>query len=289
MSKTTSEILDSRRPANPEAEQWVVGSIILKPSVLDDLGCLRPGDFYDDTLGALYQWIHDRHRRGEPIDIGLLGQHFKSDDWAARIAEIVHAVPHAGNAVHYGRIVAQAAKFRQLQEIGLVLAQDAHRAEGEPEAVLERIETALAAVRLAEGDGEPVTLAAAAGQAIARIDEIQRHGKGAGVPTGLLTFDADQGGLFPGELTVLAARPGNGKTSLALQIADYNASQGRLVYFASLEMSAAELSIRLACGESGVSNRLVRIGKFGDGDSKRLGDALAVKERSRSKSMIVQR
>jgi replicative DNA helicase len=96
----------------------------------------------------------------------------------------------------------------------------------------------------------------------------------AGIPTGISSFDADMGGLFPGELTILAARPGVGKTSFALQVAAHNAESGRLVYFASLEMSAAELSIRLACGESGVSNRLVRIGKFGADDSQRLSEAL---------------
>jgi replicative DNA helicase len=275
MTKATSEILDQRPPADPDAERWVVGSAIIKPSILDDLGFLRPADFYDETLSAVFAWLYDRHRRGEPIDVGLLGKRFDSDDWAARIAEIIHATPHAAHAVHYGRIVARLAKHRRLREIGVNLLQDAHRAEGEPEEVLERVETALAEVRLGgDGDGEPVTLANAAVQASCRIDEIQRRGKSAGVPTGLHSFDSDMGGLFPGELTILAARPGVGKTSLGLQIAAHNAERGRLVYFASLEMSAAELSIRLACGKSGVSNRLVRIGKFGNCDSERLSVAL---------------
>ena len=272
--KPTSEIFDECPPANPEAERWTVGSAILKPSVLDDLNFLQPADFYDETLSAVFAWLDDRHRRDEPIDMGLLGQHFKSDDWAARIAEIIQATPHALHAVHYGRIVARLAKYRRLQDIGVNLIQDAHRAEGEPEEVLDRIETELAGVRFTEGDGEPITLTDAAVQAILRIDEIQRRGKSAGVPTGLFSFDNDQGGLFPGELAILAARPGVGKTSLALQIANHNASQERLVYFASLEMSAAELSIRLACGESGVSNRLVRIGQLNQDDSWRLSESL---------------
>ncbi|MFZ1935617.1 MAG: DnaB-like helicase C-terminal domain-containing protein [Thermoguttaceae bacterium] len=273
--KPTSEILDQRPPADPEAERWVVGSIILKPSVLDDLGFLQSADFYDETLSPVFTWLHDRHRRGEPIDSGLLLKAFPGHDWAARIAEILHAVPTYAHAVHYSRIVARLAKHRRLREIGIDLLQDAHRADGEPEEVLERAETALAEVRLGNaGDGEPITAREAAMQAISRIDMIQQRGKSAGVLTGLSSFDNDQGGLFPGELTILAARPGVGKTSFALQVAHHNAERGRLVYFASLEMSAAELSIRLACGQSGVSNRLVRIGKFGDGDSQRLSDAL---------------
>lgn len=274
ISKPTSEILDQMPPADPEAERWVVGSAILKPSVLDDLGFLRPEDFHDETLRAVFGWMHDCHRKGKPIDKGLLGKHFNSEDWAARIAEVVTSVPTPVHAVHYGKIVARLAKHRRLREIGVDLVQDAHRAESEPEEVLERAETALAGVRLTDGDGEPVTLADATVQAITRIDAIQHRGKSAGVPTGLSSFDNDMGGLFPGELAILAARPGVGKTSFALQIASHNAEQGRLVYFASLEMSAAELALRLACGKSGVSNRLVRIGKMGADESKRLSEAM---------------
>lgn len=271
-----SEILDQMPPADPEAERWVVGSIILKHSSLDDLGFLTPADFYDENLSALFAWLHGRHRRGEPIDQGFLLKRFTGDEWAARITEIVHATPYAAHAVHYAKIVVEKAEFRRLREIGVKLLQDAHRAEGEPAAVLERVETELANIRMGdEGDGEPVPLAAAAVQASIQMDTIQRRGQSSGVPTGLFHYDNDQGGLFPGELTILAARPGIGKTSLALQVAQYNANCGRLVYFASLEMSAVELSIRLACGESGVSNRLVRIGKFGRNDSTRLSEALA--------------
>lgn len=269
-----TEILDQRPPADPEAEQWVVGAIIIKPSVLDDLGFLNPADFYDKDLSQVFVWLHDRHRRGEPIDVGLLGKQFHSDDWAARIAEIVHAVPTCFHAAHYGRIVARLAKWRRLRDVGEDLVQQAQRAEGEPAVLLDVVESKLSEVQLSAGDGDPVRLADAAVEALCRIDTIQRRGKSVGVPTGLPSFDNDMGGLFPGELTILAARPGVGKTSLALQIASHNAERGRLVYFASLEMSAAELSTRLACGESGVSNRSVRIAKFQDGEMQRLSDAL---------------
>jgi replicative DNA helicase len=110
---------------------------------------------------------------------------------------------------------------------------------------------------------------------MARIDAIQRHGHAGGVPTGLIDFDRDHGGLFPGELIILAARPGCGKSSLALQIAKHNGERGRLVYFASLEMSKEELSLRMACGDAGVSNRLVRNGTLEREASHKLAEALA--------------
>lgn len=268
------EILDQAPPHDADAERWVVGSAILRPSVLDDLGFLRPVDFYKDNLRAIYAALIEMRYNDQPIDGGMLLRRFPGSDWAALIAEVIYSVPTHHHAVHYARIVAKTAKWRCLRLVGENLIQQAQLADGEPEALLDAIESKLADVQLTEGDGEPVTLADAAVQAIAHIDEIQRRGQSAGVPTGLPSFDRDQGGLFPGELCIVAARPGCGKTSLALQIANHNAERGRLVYFASLEMSAAELSIRLACGESGVSNKLVRVGRFGDGDVARLSSAL---------------
>ena len=274
MNKPTSKIIDQMPPCDPEAERWVIGSAILRPSALDELGFITPADFHDETLAAIFGALVNMHRRGEPIGVAMLGRHFGTEDWAARIAEIVQAVPHSQDAVFYARTVKRIAKFRELREIGFTLAQDAHQAEGEPEAALERAESELAKIKLNISDGDPIRLADAAAEAIVRIDEIQRRGKSAGLPTGLPSFDQDQGGLFPGELTILAARPGVGKTSLALQIAAHNAGRGRLVYFASLEMSAVELSLRLACGESGVSNRLVRIGQLDRDNMAALSGAL---------------
>ena len=277
MSKPTLEILNEAPPHDAEAERWVVGSIIWKPSVLDEVGVLRPGDFHDENCRELFAALTEMCRAGTPIDGGTLVKRFRADEqWTARIAEILHAVPTPAHALHYAKIVAKNAKLRRLQDIAEVTLQHVHQADVDPDAVIERTESALGKLHLGNaGDGEPVTAREAAMQALARIDAIRERGKSAGLPTGISSFDSDQGGLFPGELTILAARPGVGKTSLALQIAHHNAERGRLVYFASLEMSAVELSIRLACGESGVSNRLVRIGKFSGDDSQRLSDALA--------------
>jgi len=270
---TKSDNANQGPPADREAERWVLGSVLLKPASLDEIGFLQPVDFFHDDLRQLYAAVVEARRKGEPIDEALLRRQFAGDDWAARIAEIAMSVPVAGHVHHYARIVSDLANRRRLREILLMGADAAQQGDGSPADILERVETELAGIRATRDDHEPVALSSAAVDAMVRIDEISQHGKGSGLPTGLASFDEDMGGLFPGELTILAARPGVGKTSLALQIAYHNADRGRLVYFASLEMSAVELSIRQACGEGGVSNRLVRIGRLGGNDTARLSEA----------------
>src|SRR3990172_2991610 len=106
MKPPTSEILDQIPPSDPEAEKWVVGSAILEPRVLDDLGFLQPGDFRSDTYGRLFAWLMEQRRRDQPIDLGLLKRQFDAPDWACRIAEIIDSVPVSYHAAHYARIVA---------------------------------------------------------------------------------------------------------------------------------------------------------------------------------------
>ncbi|HLA84321.1 MAG TPA: DnaB-like helicase C-terminal domain-containing protein [Thermoguttaceae bacterium] len=266
-------IIDRGLPADRSAEVWVVGSVILRPAALDDLGFLSVDHFFGDDLRELYGAMVEARRRGAPIDEALLRRQFFGDDWAARIHEIVTAVPVASHVRRYAEIVRDLALRRRIIEICMTGAEAAQAGDGAPDEVLERVETELSTVRATKHEHEPVAIADAAVEAACRIDEIARRGSGSGLPTGLATFDDDQGGLFPGELTILAARPGNGKTSLALQVAEHNAARGRLVYFASLEMSAVELSTRLACAQSGVSNRLVRIGRLTGNDTAALAQA----------------
>lgn len=261
------------RPLTPshdrEAEMWVIGSVFMRPSILDDVGWLSGDDFYHDDLRQLFEAMIELRRQGKPIDIALLLKRFPGDEWRMKILEISSSVFHAQHAFHYANIVAEKSKRRQLQMIGLTLAQSATVSET-PDEAMETAEAALGGIRASGERGDPIPLAKAAADANDNIDEILRRGGGGGLPTGLVDIDAYHGGLFPGELIILAARPGIGKTSLALQIANHNAVRGRLVYYASLEMSAVELSKRLACGAANVSNRLVRSGRLTQGDVSRL-------------------
>ncbi len=266
--------LDTAPPADVEAEKWVLGSIFLSVDLLDDLGGLRADDFYDPAHAAIFAEMLSQVAKGLPVHDAIVQKHLGDDDAKARVYEIAASVPVAHHVMHYAAIVRQKAALRRLRVVAMNLLSDTRNQKDAPEAILERSEAALSDIRLGTDETEPVAIRAATIEAIAHIDAIQQRGNAAGVLTGLESFDHDQGGLFPGELIILAARPGVGKTSFALQVAHHVAAKSRLVYFASLEMSAVELSTRLACSLSGVSSRLVRTGRLTNQDAHQLNDAM---------------
>ena len=235
---------------------------------------MEPEDFYHEFLRDAYRWAVEQRTLGNAIDIGLMAKQFKTSTAKADIGEVMQSVPHTGHAKHYARKIKKLAGFRETIRLATDALQTAYEAEGNPEDLLDSIEMKLVNMKTSPGENEPVTSAEAAIAAIEHLDNIRSKGEEFGVPTGVRSYDRDQGGMFPGELTILAARPGCGKSSLAMQIAFHNASKGRFVYFSSLEMSATELAVRLACGHAGVSNRLVRTNQLTDEHMSQLSEAL---------------
>jgi len=288
----TTAILDGGLvpPCDLDAEKGVLGSIVLKPDVLDDLKpILAPQAFYLDVHRKLYRHLVAMHDAGEQIDGTLLvarlrqaGDYCESREEspdgrlridAALLGDVVQAVPYARNAVYYAKIVNRMAAYRSIRLAGEDLLRAGQAATDEPAELIDRAEAILAGLRTDQHDGEPVSAANAVVKTLENIDAIAERQSATGYLTGLETFDRNIGGLFPGELFILAARPGMGKTSLACQIAYHFSVQGRGVYFASLEMSAVELTTRILCSRCGVSMRRVRTGQLRPEDNHELNEA----------------
>lgn len=271
--KLNPEILDRLPPSDTEAEKHILGSILLKPSVLDDIGGkLAPDDFYSDQYRTLYGHLRTMHDEDRRIDVSLLRARLQQAGdleaigGVATIAEVAATVPVASNAAHYAALVVRASQHRRLIAAATETLRDAYAAQEDPAEILNRAEAALIGIETGDGSGEPVTAWDATSDAMSRIDLIHKRGESAGVMTGLFEYDRNMGGLFAGEFIVLAARPGIGKSALALQIAHHVASRGKLVYFVSLEMATVELLTRLLCSLGGVSGRRVRTANLTDQD-----------------------
>ena len=272
----TSEILDRLPPQNLDAERAVLGSILLHSRVLDDIApLLTPGDFYAESHRLVYETmltLYTSHRR---VDHLCLEAELKSNGLfekvggRAYVMEIVTAVPVYQNAEYYARLVATESRFRKIIHASTEVLRKAYDHVDSSEDLATEAIKLLDAAGSVIGDGEPIPMATAVLAAMDHIDEVRRRKTGTGLLTGLLDFDEQYGGLFPGELTILAARPGVGKSAICAQIGQHVAERKRMVYFASLEMSSTQLASRTLCSEANVSGMRLRTGKLTDDDYAR--------------------
>lgn len=276
-----SEVLDRTPPQNLEAEKGVLGSILLKPDVLDDIGSrLHPDHFHSEANRRIYRHLVALHDAGTRPDVLILRAKLKESGeleaigGVAYLAEVSQAAPHAANAAHYADLIIRAAKLRSLINGATTTLQAAYDGRTDPDEILNQAESALTAITTG-GTNDPVSMWNAVDQVMKHIDEVQAQRQSAGVMTGLLKFDRIHGGLFPGELIILAARPTVGKSALAMQWAHHSATKGRGVYFASLEMGARELASRIMCSEARVNSKGLRNGNMEDGDRAKLAKVSA--------------
>ncbi|MFM8706742.1 MAG: DnaB-like helicase N-terminal domain-containing protein, partial [Planctomycetia bacterium] len=139
---------DSReRPANVDAERAVLGSILLKPDVCDDIALVvRPDDFADEAHQVLYRHLLDLHDSGKRIDITIVLERLRTQGdlervgGAPAIADILQSVPHAAHATHYAHIVRDKAMLRSLIDASTDILRDAYDAADEPRELVSRAE-----------------------------------------------------------------------------------------------------------------------------------------------------
>jgi len=277
MSKTTettsSEILDRLPPQSLEAEKAVLGSMLLDPLLCDDVApILRPEDFYARAHRKLYAHMLAIHDGGGRIDAMLLVERLKAAGeleaigGVAYLAEVAQSVPVAAHAMHYAGIVVEKSRRRAIILAATEMLRAAWDTGVSVDEIVSDCEALLHQIPSGEYAGEPVEFTKALAEACVVVDEIASRKRSAGLMTGLESFDFAAGGLFAGELTILAARPSIGKTSLALQIAQHVGGDRKRVYFASLEMPTTQLALRVLCGHSGVAMARVRSGDLGPDD-----------------------
>ena len=276
---TASEILDRQPPCNLQAEMAVLGSILLKPDVCDEVALiLRAEDFYDDAHVRLFRCISGMHDQGRKIDIALLVDELKRQGDFERVggaqflARIGEAVPTAAHATQYANIVRSDATSRSLIDASTEILQDAYDSANDPKDLLNQAEQKIFSILDRRGTATVSSISEVLHEAMDRIDARLRgeHVSG-GVETGFGDLDNLTGGLHDSELVVLAARPSMGKTAFAMNIAEHaSMQQQRPVLFVSLEMSSIELADRLLCSVAEVDSQRLRNGTISKGDRKRL-------------------
>jgi replicative DNA helicase len=235
-------------------------------------------DFCDSALGSVFAALcvlHDAH-----LPIGdltwLPGELARMDvptdvRSPAALFKCSQAAVHAGHCLFYAEQIARASKRRGLKLLAVELDEDASDPTGDPEEILRRHESKIA--RLSHH--QPLsarTVGELAADVLTELD--QPRAKGGGVMSGLPKLDEAIGPIMPGELAIVAARTGCGKTSLATQWAEHVAERGKPALIVSLEMRGAELAKRMLCSRAGLDSRDLRGGTLGPEERGGLVDAM---------------
>ncbi|NBW96452.1 MAG: replicative DNA helicase [Planctomycetia bacterium] len=272
--------LDGRdRPANVDAERAVLGSILLKQDVCDDVALVvRPDDFHDESHQILYRHMLELHDGGKRIDATIILERLRTKGDLDRIggagamADIVQAVPHAAHAAHYARIVRDKSMLRSLIDASTDILRDAYDSPDEPRELLARAESKIFEILEHRSSAEAKPIDAVLEEVMVRMDARMKHEQVlGGVETGFTQLDSLCGGLHNSELIILAARPSMGKTAFAMNIAEHVAIATRKpALFVSLEMAGLELADRLLCSAAQVNGHRLRNGTISQEDRRRL-------------------
>lgn len=256
-----------RQPYSAEAEQAVLGSILIdSATVATAVTMLKPDDFYIPENAKIYETLVSMFTGGEKIDPITLLDKLKElelyDDAGGRsyLYKLMDATPSAVNIEAYAAIVKDKAKLRKLAD---VTGEANTRAMGEVGSVAEQLETLeqqLFELRGERSGAGLVPIREALNDSLREMKELASEGgKLPGLPTGFRDLDFYISGLNRSDLIILAARPGVGKTSVALNIARYaaEAGEGKNVLIFNLEMSRVQLVQRMLSSEA-----LVELGKL---------------------------
>ncbi|MBU6147043.1 MAG: replicative DNA helicase [Actinomycetales bacterium] len=275
-----AEAFDLRTPPQDSAaEQCVLGAMLLsKDAIAEVVETLRGRDFYRPAHECAFEVILDLYSRGEPADAVTLAAELKQRGELARIGgpaylhTLISSVPTAASAAHYARIVKEKAILRRLVEAGTRIAQMGYSELGEVDALVDRAQAEVYDVtdRRTSDDYHPLSDLMEA--TLAEIEAIGgRGGAMVGIPTGFADLDSLMNGLHPGQLVLIAARPGLGKSTLGLDFArSASLRNGLTSVIFSLEMSRSEIVMRLLSAEAQVALHHMRSGTMGDNDWQKL-------------------
>lgn len=254
MLETPPRTIERQTPSNVEAEQAVLGSILLDGEAITHIvSFLRATDFYLEKHRWIYEAIWDLHEHRDPIDFlsvtsALDAQgHLNAIGGAGYITSLLNAVPTAAHIEHYARLVEQASVERKLIQASTEIAELAFDGEVELTEKIAKAEKLVFDVAQQREARDLISIRKAVDSWADRIERLREHEADLlGISSGFIELDKVLGGLQKSDLIIVAGRPGAGKSSFGLSIA-YNVavrSHKRIAIF-SLEMSAAQLVERL--------------------------------------------
>jgi len=266
-----------------EAEESVLGALLLdKDAVIAVAQFLKPEDFYDERHREIYECAIVLFEERIPIDVLTVSERLKKRKTlkqvggASYLADLANKVPTAAHVEHYGKIVKDAAIKRALMvSAGKILEMSLDEGLASEE-LMDKAESEIFALTQRHLAQTFTAIRDALAESFDRLDELHKQAEGLrGVPTGFKDLDDTLAGMQRSNLLILASRPGVGKTSLALNIAQSLAVKyKRPVGFFSLEMSKEELVDRLLVAQADIDAWRLKTGKLTEDDFTKLSNAM---------------
>ena len=251
------DLLTRQAPHSQEAEQSVLGSMLIDSRCISDVvGVVRPEDFYLQANREIYETMYEMFSYSEVIDpVTVLDKMrargvYNEESSTKYLMQLMEITPTAANVKRYAQIVHDKALLRNLSEAASGIVETVYEGVGSAQEILEAAEKRIYALRRGNTNESLEHIGTVLLKVFDRLKELSESGSDiSGLSTGLRDLDKFINGLNRSDLVLLAARPGMGKTSMALNVALNVAKKNpqKTVAFFSLEMSKEQLVTRLIC------------------------------------------
>jgi len=280
-----AEMLNKIPPRSLEAEQATLGAMVIEPDAIPIAAELvRAEDFYIEGHQIIFRAILSMHDRGEPVDIITLDGELRRLDKLEKVGgigyltTILNTVPTAANVHYYAKTVAEKGVLRDIIRAGTRIAELGYKEDSDSiDSIVDGAERLIFQIGQRRKSQDFVHMGSVMKESFKKVEQLY-HNKSyiTGLPSGFLDLDRLTAGFQPGDLIVIAARPGMGKTAFALNIAQGIAvSEKAPVALFSLEMSKEQLAQRMICAQAMVDAHRLRTGFLKNDDWPRLTQAMA--------------
>ena len=277
------ELLSRAMPHSPEAEQAVLGSMLIDADCIKDvIDKLQPQDFYLQQNREIFETIYSMFIYSRPIDGVTVAREMEKngvyrDDTRAYLLQLMEVTPTSANVMEYAGIIRDKALLRSMAKAAGDIAAMVQEGVGTAGDLLSAAEQKIYAIRQGRGSQEMATVGAVLNDVMEQLAKLTAGSEPPGLSTGLSAVDRKINGLNKSDLLLLAARPGMGKTSMALNVALSAAkASGKTVAIFSLEMSKEQLVTRLLANEGLIENTRLATGNLRESDWEKIAQAASV-------------
>ena len=281
-------LLMRQMPHSLEGEQAVLGSMLIDAECIKEvMDKLQPGDFYLRQNREIFETIYSMFTYAKPVDGITVSEEMQRngtyDENVTRnyLIQLMEITPTSANVMEYVKIVRDKALMRSVAQAASEITALVQDGTGDATDMLEAAEQKIFAIRRGQGSRDMVPLRQVLPEVLDRLSEMSESDSHLpGLSTGLSAVDAKITGLNKSDLLLLAARPGMGKTSFALNVAlNVAKSSQKTVAVFSLEMSAEQLVTRLLASEALVENGRLKTGNLRETDWQKIADAATIMNR----------